>query len=103
MVKEKQSMAKAKTKINIEPLGARVLILPVEGESQTPGGILLPETAKEKPQQGIIEAIGDAEEMATDLKTGDRVLFPKYTGTEIKYEGKTYLLMNEDDVLARIQ
>jgi chaperonin GroES len=93
----------AKAKNNIEPLGARVLILPVEGESQTPGGILLPETAKEKPQQGIIEAIGDAEEMATDLKAGDRVLFPKYTGTEIKYEGKTYLLMNEDDVLARIK
>jgi chaperonin GroES len=93
----------AKAKVNIEPLGARVLILPVEGESQTPGGILLPETAKEKPQQGIVEAVGDEEEMTTDLKVGDRVLFPKYTGTEIKYEGKTYLLMNEDDVLARVK
>lgn len=90
-------------KINIEPLGARVLVLPLEGESQTPGGVLLPETAKEKPQQGTVEAIGDPEEMETDLKVGDRVLFPKYTGTEIKFEGKTYLLMNEDDVLARIQ
>jgi len=89
--------------INIEPLGARVLILPIEGESQTPGGILLPETAKEKPQQGMIEAVGSEEEMVTDLKVGDRVLFPKYTGTEIKYDGKTYLLMNEDDVLARIK
>jgi chaperonin GroES len=94
-------MAKAKT--NIEPLGARVLILPLEGETQTPGGILLPETAKEKPQQGIIEAVGSDEEMNTDLKVGDRVLFPKYTGTEIKFEGQTYLLMNEDDVLARIK
>jgi len=94
-------MAKAKT--NIEPLGARVLILPLEGETQTPGGILLPETAKEKPQQGIIEAVGSDEEMNTDLKIGDRVLFPKYTGTEIKFEGQTYLLMNEDDVLARIK
>jgi chaperonin GroES len=94
-------MAKAKT--NIEPLGARVLILPLEGETQTPGGILLPETAKEKPQQGIIEAVGSDEEMTTDLKVGDRVLFPKYTGTEIKFEGQTYLLMNEDDVLARIK
>ncbi len=90
-------------KINIEPLGARVLVLPLEGESQTPGGVLLPETAKEKPQQGTVEAIGDPEEMETDLKVGDRVLFPKYTGTEIKFEGKTYLLMNEDDVLARIK
>jgi chaperonin GroES len=90
-------------KINIEPLGARVLVLPLEGESQSPGGVLLPETAKEKPQQGTIEAVGDEEEMVTDLKVGDRVLFPKYTGTEIKYEGKTYLLMNEDDVLARIK
>lgn len=89
--------------INIEPLGARVLVLPVEGESQTPGGVLLPETAKEKPQQGTIEAVGDEEEMVTDLKVGDLVLFPKYTGTEIKYEGKTYLLMDEDSVLARIK
>ncbi len=89
--------------INIEPLGARVLILPVEGELQTPGGVLLPQTAKEKPQQGIIKAVGNEEEMATDLKVGDRVLFPKYTGTEIKFEGETYLLMDEDSVLARIK
>lgn len=89
--------------INIEPLGARVVILPVEGEAQTPGGILLPETAKEKPQQGIVKAVGNEEEMMTDLKVGDRVLFPKYTGTEIKYEGDTYLLMDEDSVLARIK
>ncbi|MEP0763916.1 MAG: co-chaperone GroES [Chloroflexota bacterium] len=90
-------------KINIEPLGARVLVLPIEGEAQSPGGVLLPETAKEKPQQGTIEAIGNSDDMETDLKVGDRVLFPKYTGTEIKFEGKTYLLMNEDDVLARIK
>jgi len=89
--------------INIEPLGARVLVLPVEGESQSPGGVLLPETAKEKPQQGTIEAVGNEEEMITDLKVGDLVLFPKYTGTEIKFEGKTYLLMDEDSVLARIK
>lgn len=90
-------------KINIEPLGARVLVLPIEGETQSPGGVLLPETAKEKPQQGTIEAIGNPDDLTTDLKVGDRVLFPKYTGTEIKYQGKTYLLMNEDDVLARIK
>jgi chaperonin GroES len=90
-------------KINIEPLGARVLVLPIEGETQTPGGVLLPETAKEKPQQGTVKALGDPDEMMTDLKVGDRVLYPKYTGTEIKYDGETYLLMNEDDVLARIK
>lgn len=89
-------------KLKIEPLGARVLILPIEGESQTASGILLPETAKEKPQQGTVEAVGDSEEMTTDLKVGDRVLFPKYTGTEIKFDGKTYLLMDESDILARI-
>jgi len=89
--------------INIEPLGARVVILPIEGESQTPGGILLPETAKEKPQQGIVKAVGNEDEMMTDLKIGDRVLFPKYTGTEIKFEGETYLLMDEESVLARIK
>lgn len=93
----------AKKGINIEPLGARVLLKPIEGESQTPGGVLLPDTAKEKPQQGTVEAIGDKEEMVTDLKVGDRVLFPKYTGTEIKYEGETYLLMDEDSILARIK
>ena len=87
--------------MKIEPLGARVLVLPMEGESQTPGGVLLPETSKEKPQQGTIEAVGSSEEMTTDLKVGDRVLFPKYTGTEIKLDGKTYLLMDESDVLAR--
>lgn len=89
-------------KVKIEPLGARVLVLPLEGESQSPGGVLLPETAKEKPQQGTIEAVGNSDEMTTDLKTGDRVLFAKYTGTEIKLDGNTYLLMDESDILARI-
>lgn len=89
-------------KVKIEPLGARVLVLPVEGETQTAGGVLLPETAKEKPQQGTVEAIGTSEDRTTDLKVGDLVLFPKYTGTEVKYDGKTYLLMSEEDVLARI-
>jgi chaperonin GroES len=93
----------AKKGINIEPLGARVLVKPIEGESQSPGGVLLPDTAKEKPQQGTVEAIGDKEEMVTDLKVGDRVLFPKYTGTEIKFEGEIYLLMDEESILARIK
>ena len=88
--------------VNIEPLGARVLILPSEGEEQTASGLFLPETAKEKPQQGTIEAVVDTEEMMTDLKVGDVIIFPKYSGTEIKYDGKTYLLMEEGDVLARV-
>ena len=87
----------------IEPLGTRVLIRPLEKESKTASGIILPETAKEKPQQGVIEAVGDAEEMITDLKEGDKVLFPKYTGTEIQLNGVDYLIMEEGDVLARIK
>jgi chaperonin GroES len=88
--------------VQIEPLGARVLILPDEGEDKTASGLYLPETAKEKPQRGTIEAVGDDEEMITNLAVGDHVLFPKYSGTEIKLDGKTYLLMEEGDVLARI-
>lgn len=89
--------------MNIEPLGARVLIRPVEKESITASGIILPETAKEKPQQGIIEAVGSSEEMITDLAVGDKVLFPKYTGNEIKIDSVDYILMEEGDVLARIK
>ena len=86
----------------IEPLGTRVLIQPLEKESKTASGIILPETAKEKPQQGMIEAVGDSEEMITDLSVGDKILFPKYTGTEIQLDGIDYLIMEEGDVLARI-
>jgi chaperonin GroES len=88
--------------MKIEPMGARVLILPEEKERETASGIILPETAKEKPQIGTIKAVGDEEEMATDLEVGDKVLFPKYTGTEIEMDGVTYLIMEEGDVLARI-
>lgn len=89
--------------MTIEPLGTRVLIRPVEQETMTASGIVLPETAKEKPQQGIIEAIGNSEEMLSGLEVGDRILFPKYTGTEIQLEGIDYLIMEEADVLARIK
>lgn len=88
--------------MNIEPLGARVLIRPREKETETASGIILPETAKEKPQQGTIEAVGDEEEMVTGLAVGDLVLFPKYTGTEIELDGVTYLIMEESDILARL-
>lgn len=88
--------------MTIEPLGARVLIRPLAQETTTSSGIILPETAKEKPQQGIIEAVGSEEEMMSDLAVGDRVLFPKYSGTEIKVDGTDYLIMEESDVLARL-
>jgi chaperonin GroES len=88
--------------MQIEPLGTRVLIRPLDKETTTSSGIILPETAKEKPQQGVIEAVGDEEEMFSGLATGDKVLFPKYSGTEIKMDGIEYLIMEEGDVLARI-
>ncbi len=88
--------------MQIEPLGARVLIRPLDKETTTSSGIILPETAKEKPQQGLIEAVGDEEEMFSGLAVGDKILFPKYSGTEIKLDGVEYLIMEEGDVLARI-
>jgi chaperonin GroES len=87
----------------IEPLGARVLIRPLEKETMTKSGIILPETSKEKPQQGVVEAVGTGEEMLTDLAVGDKVLFAKYTGSEIQVDGTTYLIMEEGEVLARIK
>lgn len=87
----------------IEPLGNRVLVKVLEADNTTPSGIVLPETAKEKPQEGLIEAVGNEEEMLSDLKVGDVVLFAKYSGTEIKQNGTAYLLLNEDDVLARLR
>lgn len=86
--------------IKIQPMGARVLIQPLEQESKTSSGLLLPETAKEKPQTGIVVAVGDDEEIK--LKVNDKVLFAKYTGTEVKLDGKEYLLMECSDVLARL-
>lgn len=87
----------------IEPLGARVLIRPLDQETTTKSGIILPETAKEKPQQGRIEAVGSGEEMVTDLAVGDTVLFAKYSGNEIDVDGTKYIIMEEGDVLARIK
>ena len=88
--------------MKIEPLGARVLVSLLEQERTTPSGLVLPETAQEKPMEGLVEAVGSEEEMMTDLSEGDRVIFAKYSGTEVKVDGKEFLLMNEDDILARI-
>jgi chaperonin GroES len=87
-------------KPGIEPLGARVLLKPVEQEDRTSSGLYLPETAKEKPQMAVVIAVGDDEEIK--LKVDDKVLFAKYSGTEVSYQGQTYLLMDVSDVLARI-
>ena len=86
----------------IQPMGARVLIRPAQKENKTNSGLILPETAKEKPQQGSVEAIGGEDDMLTDLAVGDTVIFPKYSGSEIKMDGVEYLIMDEGDVLARV-
>jgi chaperonin GroES len=92
-------------KISFKPLGGRVLIEPVEQEEVTAGGIVLPETAKEKPQQGKVLAVGPGERnekgerIAMDVKVGDLILFAKYSGTEVKMEGKKLLIMRESDLL----
>lgn len=87
-------------KINIHPLGTRILIKPLAQESKTTSGLYLPETAKEKPQTGEVIAVGEDESII--LKPKDKVLFAKYSGTEFKYEGVDYLLLESNDVLARL-
>ncbi len=94
-------MSEKNGKVKIEPLGARVLVRPVEAEGTTPSGILLPETAKEKPQMGVVVAVGDDDE-TINVGVDDRVLYPKYAGTEVKFEGVEYLLMESSDILARV-
>jgi chaperonin GroES len=89
----------------IRPLGERVLVEPIAKEETTASGIVLPDTAKEKPQEGKIVAVGsgtlkDGVRVELEVKVGDRVLFSKYAGTEIKYEGKEYLIMKESDIHA---
>jgi chaperonin GroES len=86
--------------LKIQPMGARVLIKPLEQEGKTSSGLYLPDTAKEKPQTGLVVAIGDDEDIK--LKVDDKVLFAKYTGTEFKMDGQEYLLMECGDVLAKL-
>jgi len=85
----------------IQPLGLRVLVRPVEQEAKTSSGLLLPETAKEKPQIGDVIAIGDDEEI--NVKVGQKVLFPKYTGTEIKLDSVEHIIMDATDLLAIVK
>ncbi len=95
--------------MKLKPLGSRVVVEPVEQEDVTPGGIVLPETAKEKPQKGLVLSVGDGDKdengkrIAMDVKEGDTVLFAKYSGTEIKVDGKKLLILRESDLLAIVE
>jgi chaperonin GroES len=89
--------------VNVKPLADRVLVEPAAAEQKTAGGIIIPDTAKEKPQKGIVVAIGNGKkDEPLTVKVGDQVLYGKYSGTEINIEGKDYLIMRESDILAVI-
>ena len=94
--------------LNIKPLGDRLLVEPIEEKEVKKGGIIIPDSAKEKPQEGIIVALGtgktddDGKKVAFEVKKGDRVLVSKYGGTEIKIDGKEYKIFSSDDLLAII-
>ena len=95
--------------MKIRPLADRVLVQRVEAESKTSGGIVLPDTAKEKPQQGKIVAVGegklldDGKRQKPQVKKGDLVLFTSYAGTDVKIDGKEYMIMNDSDIMAVIE
>mgnify|MGYP001821907172 FL=1 len=95
--------------MKLRPLQDRILVQRVEEENKTKGGIIIPDTAKEKPAEGKVVAVGNGKlddagkRVPLELKKGDRVLFGKYSGTEVKVEGEEYLIMREDDVLAVIE
>lgn len=89
--------------VNIKPLADRVLVEPAAAELKTAGGIIIPDTAKEKPQKGTVVAVGNGKkDEPMTVKVGDQVLYGKYSGTEINVEGNDYLIMRESDILAVI-
>jgi chaperonin GroES len=93
----------------LKPLGDRVVIELVESEEKTASGIVLPDSAKEKPQEGKVVAVGsgrvleNGERLALEVSAGDRIIFSKYSGTEVKYDGKEYLILRDSDILAVVQ
>jgi chaperonin GroES len=95
--------------MKLRPLQDRILVQRVEEETTTKGGIIIPDTAKEKPAEGKVKAVGngkvgdDGKRVALEIKVGDRILFGKYSGTEVKIDGEEYLIMREDDVLGVIE
>ena len=95
--------------MKVTPLHDRILVRRIEGEEKTKGGLIIPDTAKEKPQEGKVVAVGkgkvndDGELRPLDVHKGDRILFGKYSGTEIELEGEEHLIIREDDVLAVLE
>jgi chaperonin GroES len=94
--------------VRVRPLHDRVIVRRVEEETKTKGGIIIPDTAKEKPQEGEIVAVGpgrhdDGKVIPLDVKKGDRILFGKYSGTEIKLDGEEHLIMREEDILGVVE
>ena len=95
--------------MKLRPLNDRILVKRVEEESTTKGGIIIPDSAKEKPAEGKVVSVGngklneDGKRMPVELKDGDRILFGKYSGSEVKIDGEEYLIMREDDVLGIIE
>lgn len=90
-------------KLNIQPLSDRVVVEASNAETKTSSGIIIPDTAQEKPQEGVVIAIGKGKkDEPMTVKNGDKILYGKYSGTEIKFEGKEYLIMKESDILAII-
>ena len=95
--------------MNIRPLHDRIIVERLEEETKTAGGLIIPDTAKEKPQQGKIIAVGkgkkteDGKVLPLDVKVGDKVLFGKYSGTDIKLDGKEFLMMREEDILGVVE
>ena len=93
------------SKVKIQPLGDRVLVKPVEAKETKRSGIIIPDSAKEKPQEGVVAACGkgktteDGKVIALDVKPGDKILYGKYSGSEIKLDDEEYLIMHQDDIL----
>lgn len=94
---------------NIKPLGDRILVKPIEQQAETSSGLLLPETAKEKPQEGEVMAVGagkrddNGKRIELDVEVGNRVIFAKYAGTEVKLDGEKLLIMKESDILGIVE
>ncbi len=102
-------MAETAAKVKIQPLGDRVLVKALEAKETVKGGIIIPDTAKEKPQEGLIIAVGkgktaeDGKLVPMEVKAGDKILYGKYSGTEIKINDEEYLIMREEDILGLLK
>ena len=102
-------MARKKSSVNIRPLDDRVVVKPLEAEERTAGGIVLPDTAKEKPKRGTILSVGEGrlldtgERQPLQIKEGEQVLFSSYAGTEVKVDGEEMIIMDESDILAVLE